>query len=165
MPKVLYSALEDAFDFSGGEHQYWLDKQTGEVIAFDEETARQLAAGDDLANALEWQRGMIEGARRVLQAYGELPDIEADEAGDSDRYVQCAQARRMSRIRSAPGTARMALRRPPVTALIVRAASASTSAHCCSPTCASRKRSAPFRHSKRCSPGVARKNSWPSSAR
>ncbi|MGB7923521.1 MAG: UPF0158 family protein [Pyrinomonadaceae bacterium] len=88
MPKVLYSELEDAFNFSGSEHQYWLDKQTGEVIAFDEETARQLAAGDDLANAPEWQRGMIEGARRVLQAYGELPGIEADEPGDSDRYVQ-----------------------------------------------------------------------------
>jgi uncharacterized protein UPF0158 len=85
MPKVLYSELEDAFDFSGGEHQYWLDKQTGEVIAFDEETARQLAAGDDLANAPEWQRGMIEGARRVLQAYGELPGIGP---GDVARYVQ-----------------------------------------------------------------------------
>jgi hypothetical protein len=75
-PKVSFSDLEDAFLDSSYEHQYWLDKQTGEVLFVDEEISRSLELGEDMSNVPEWRRDFIEQARRVLRAFGELPGQE-----------------------------------------------------------------------------------------
>jgi hypothetical protein len=88
-PKVSFSDLEDAFLDSSYQHQYWLDKRTGEVLFVDEEISRSLELGEDLSNAPEWRRDFIEQARRVLRAFGELPGQEEDDSEiDLGRYVR-----------------------------------------------------------------------------
>lgn len=87
-PKVSFSDLEDAFLDPNYEHQYWLDRQTGEVLFVDREIARTLERGEDLSNAAEWQQEFIEQARRVLRAFGKLPGEEADDEVALGRFVE-----------------------------------------------------------------------------
>jgi hypothetical protein len=75
-PKVSYSDLEVAFMFASYERQYWLDKQTGEILSFSEDVYEALSDGGDLSDYPDWQQSEIEAARRVLRAFGELPDGE-----------------------------------------------------------------------------------------
>jgi hypothetical protein len=83
-PKVSFSDLEDAFLDSSYNHHYWLDKRTGEVLFVDTEIGRSLERGEDLSNAPKWQRELIGQARRVLRAFGELPDEESLENNSND---------------------------------------------------------------------------------
>lgn len=83
--RVSYSDLEDAFISGSYELQYWLDKQTGEVILIGEDTEHWARGDDEIANAPEWQREEIKQARRVLRAVGELETGE--ESKDADRYL------------------------------------------------------------------------------
>lgn len=69
--RVAYSELEEAFVSGSYEFQYWLDKQTGEVIRVSSDTEHWARGDDEIANAPEWQREEIERARRVLRAVGE----------------------------------------------------------------------------------------------
>lgn len=73
-PKVAYSDLEEAFLFASYERRYWLDKQTGEILSFSEDVYEALSNGGDLSDYPDWQQSEIEAARRVLRAFGELPD-------------------------------------------------------------------------------------------
>src|SRR5215475_7565208 len=87
--KVSFSDLEDAFLDSSDNYHYWLDKRTGEVLFVDEEIARSLERDEDLSNAPKWQRELIEQARRVLRAFGELPGQEDDDSEiELGRYVE-----------------------------------------------------------------------------
>ncbi len=87
-PKVSFSDLEDAFIDSSYDHHYWLDKRTGEVLFVDAEIARSLERGENLSNAPKWQRDLIEQARRVLRAFGELPGEESEEEFELGRFVE-----------------------------------------------------------------------------
>ncbi|MCI0486735.1 MAG: UPF0158 family protein [Blastocatellia bacterium] len=82
-PKVSYSELEDAFLFASYEHQYWLDKRTGEILAFSQDVADGLSNGEDLSDYPEWQQSQIADARRVLYAFGELPE-------DADNQIEAS---------------------------------------------------------------------------
>jgi hypothetical protein len=87
-PKVSFSDLEDAF-ISGAsyERQWWLDKQTGKVILISEE-ARKYADGRwEVEEAPEWMGELIEDAKIIMRAFGELPDEDADAPVDVDRFV------------------------------------------------------------------------------
>ena len=88
MAKVSFSDLEDAFLHSNHEHQYWLDKQTGAVLFVDREIAQSLEWGEDLSNAPAWQHELIEQARRVLRAFGELPGEEESDDSERERLVK-----------------------------------------------------------------------------
>jgi hypothetical protein len=78
-PKVSYSDLEEAFRFASYERRYWLDKQTGEILSFSEDVYEALSDGGDLSDYPDWQQSEIETARRVLRAFGELPDGEKED--------------------------------------------------------------------------------------
>lgn len=86
-PKVSFSDLEDAFLDSSHDHHYWLDKRTGEVLFVDSEIARSLERGENLSKASTWQHDLIEQARRVLRAFGELPGEETEEF-ELGRFVE-----------------------------------------------------------------------------
>lgn len=88
-PKVSFSDLEDAFQNSSYEHQYWLDKQTGRVILIDDEVADVLREGEDLSDLPDWQREMAEEIKPVLLALGELPGEETgDDESPMERFVE-----------------------------------------------------------------------------
>ncbi len=90
-PKVSYIDLEIAFSMDGSEYQSWLDRQTGEVISYDNHIEDDLLTGGDLSDLPEWQQGEVENARRVLRALGDLPDEDGNEAIEPDRYVLIPQ--------------------------------------------------------------------------
>lgn len=83
--RVSYSDLEGAFTSGSDELQYWLDKQTGEVILISEDMEDWATDDDDTDEVPEWAREGVEQARRVLRAIGELET--AEETEDSERYV------------------------------------------------------------------------------
>ncbi|HEY9786342.1 MAG TPA: UPF0158 family protein [Candidatus Obscuribacterales bacterium] len=85
-PKVSYSDLEDAFLFASDEQLYWLDKRTGEILFFSRDVADSLSSGEDLSDYPEWQQEQIADARRVLRAFGELPDDTDSQSGESTNY-------------------------------------------------------------------------------
>jgi hypothetical protein len=89
-PKVSYSDLEDAFTFDSDQYHSWLDKQTGKILTYDSDIARALERGEDLSGAPDWQHPFIEETRRLLRAFGELPESDAEptKPEDADRYVQ-----------------------------------------------------------------------------
>lgn len=84
--RVAYSELEEAFIYGSYELQYWLDKQTGEVILISADAERWARDDEEIVSAPEWQRAEIERAQGVLRAAGELEtDEEAEE--EADRYL------------------------------------------------------------------------------
>jgi Uncharacterised protein family (UPF0158) len=87
-PKVSFSDLEDAFLDSSYDHHYWIDKWTGEILFVDSEIVQSLERGEDFSNAPKWQRDLIDQARRVLRAFGELPGEESEEEFELGRYVE-----------------------------------------------------------------------------
>ena len=87
MPKVSYTDLELAFTPARADYENWLDKQTGEVISFDSSIADALAEGRELERIPQWQQSQIESARRVLSAFGELPEADEDSV-EMHRYVR-----------------------------------------------------------------------------
>jgi hypothetical protein len=84
--RVSYAALKLAFTAPTSNYENWLDKQTGEVLSFDRSIADALAEGCGLAHLPQWQQHELESARRVLQAFGELPG-EAEDPRALERYV------------------------------------------------------------------------------
>jgi hypothetical protein len=90
-PKVSYTELELAFSAPGYEYQNWLDKQTGAVLSFENHIEEELLTGGDLSGLPEWQQTEVENARRVLRAFGSLPEEEGSEAIEPDRYVPIPQ--------------------------------------------------------------------------
>jgi Uncharacterised protein family (UPF0158) len=87
-PKVSFSDLEDAFISGGGyEREWWLDKRTGRVILISD-GARKYADGTwDVEGAPKWMGEMIEDAKIIMRAFGELPDEGANAVIELDRFV------------------------------------------------------------------------------
>ncbi len=90
-PKVSYTDLEIAFSAQGPDYQNWLDKQTGEVICYENDIEDELLTGGDLSDLPKWQQEEVENARRVLRALGDLPGEDGSEAIEPDRYVTIPQ--------------------------------------------------------------------------
>ena len=82
--KVSYFDLEEAFLFSGSDQHYWLDKQTGQVLAYGSEAA-EAAEEDDLSDLPEWMKDEVSAAREVLRAFGELPDQGSESKASGQR--------------------------------------------------------------------------------
>lgn len=83
--KVLYSDLEDAFLAADYETQhFWLDTQTGRVLAYSSEAAEALEDGD-LSNLPDWMQDDLAAAREVLRYFGEIPDESSQRALTSDQ--------------------------------------------------------------------------------
>ena len=82
--KVSYFDLEEAFIFSGSDQHYWLDKQTGRVLAYGSEAA-EAAEGDDVSDLPEWMKDEVSAAREVLRALGELPDQGSESKASGQR--------------------------------------------------------------------------------
>lgn len=82
-PKVSYSELDEAFQFASFERHYWLDKQTGRILAYGDEAAQALQEGH-ISELPGWMNDQIEAAREVLGAFGELPE----EVSQSQASVQ-----------------------------------------------------------------------------
>ncbi len=88
-PKVSFSDLEDAFiSGSGYEHEWWLDKQTGRVILINDEARRYADGSSDVAKAPKWMGEMIEDAKSIMRAFGELPDEGDDAPVEWGRFVR-----------------------------------------------------------------------------
>lgn len=87
-PKVSFSDLEDAFISGGSYEREWrLDKQTGRVILISDE-ARKYADGSwDIEKAPKWMGEMIEDAKSIMRAFGELPDEGGAEPVELDRFI------------------------------------------------------------------------------
>ena len=83
--RVSYSDLEGAFTSGSEELQYWLDKQTGELILISEDMEAWATSDDDTDEVPEWAREGVEQARRVLRAIGELETGEESE--EADRFL------------------------------------------------------------------------------
>lgn len=91
-PKVSYSDIEQAFLFASYERLYWLDKRTGRILAYSNETVLTIEEGE-LDDLPEWMEDEVKAAREVLRAFGELPgqDELDQDAIEPDRYVSIEQ--------------------------------------------------------------------------
>ena len=87
-PKVDYFDLESAFMAASYDFRYWLDRQTGEVISYSAPIARALEEGEDLSDLSGWDPDEIKAARKVLRAFGELPDEEEDKGSETPAATQ-----------------------------------------------------------------------------
>jgi Uncharacterised protein family (UPF0158) len=92
-PKVKYSELEDAFLFGHESSFSWLDRKTGEILFYTEDAVAAVESGD-IDNLPNWLRDEVDSARKVLQAFGELPSLRLVNDRNEDeqnRYVSIEQ--------------------------------------------------------------------------